>query len=216
MIPTYIIHHTPLKDRKEYLLRTLPWAQFIENSEYLISYHNDPTLWESRTSGLYSETIPSRVLSGGDMDCTTKHFEALTRISNLSVPGLILEDDAILLEGFWECLNETIQIKNSHLWDILFIGGAFPHTVAPTLSYDDKSPFVLKGHPCTNTVCSYIVKPKIATAIAHRLYKFGAALPIDFEFNYICRELGLMVCHYLPYVVQEGSSAGYYKGSQVR
>lgn len=216
MIPIYIIHHKPLADRKQYLQSVLPWAQYIESSEYELGQVGSPASWKQRTSGLYSEEIPYRQLSPGDIDCSTKHYEALTRISNLSVPGLILEDDAILLEGFWECLEEVVQEKNSNKCEVLFIGGAFPHTVAPTLHYDPESPFVLKGHPCSNTTCAYIVKPNVAAAIAHQLYKFGAVLPIDFEMNYIAKKLDLKVSHYLPYVVLEGSSAGYYRGSQSR
>jgi len=219
MIPIYVIHHKPLEDRKNYISRILPYAEFVESPSYSVNLIPTRSDWKNRTDGLYSGEIPFRDLSYGDMDCTSKHYTALTEISNLISPGLILEDDAILLNGFYDCIKDVQQKKNSSMWDILFIGGAFPHTVAPSIYSDfeeDMMPFIPKGHPCTNTVCSYIVKPDIAAAIAHHLYRYGAALPIDFEMNYICKELKLRVCHYLPYVVREGSSAGFYKGSQQR
>lgn len=217
MIPTYIIHHPPLVERKQYLQSVLPWAQFIESPTRTIKYEkNREFTWKIKLLDMYSGEIPYRELLAGDLDCTNKHYTALKEISNLSVPGLILEDDAILLEGFWKCLQEVVQEKNSSMWDVLFIGGAFPHTVAPTLHYDKNSPFVLKGNPCSNTACSYIVKPWAATALAHRLFRDGSTLPIDFEMNYLCSSLKLKVCHFLPYVVQEGSSAGYYQTSQQR
>lgn len=215
MIPTFIIHHKPLADRKVYLDRVLPDAMYITDDKIGPRYINTVDAWNNKVNGVYDGEFPYRPLTTGDISCANKHYEALGETSMLTVPALILEDDAIILEGLKQCLWEVIQKRNNSFWDLLFIGGAFPHTVAPTLHYDPDSPFVLKGSPCTNTVCSYIVKPDIAAAIAHKLSK-GITLPIDFEFNYICKELNLRVSHYLPYVVREGSSAGYYKGSQSR
>lgn len=224
MIPIYIIHHPPLVERKAYLSHALPFAQFIEKTELDICCEPDERAWKKRTEGMYGGEIPFRELAWGDYDCIEKHYAALTYTSNQTVPSLILEDDAILLEGFWECLHQVVQKENYNQWDVLFIGGAFPHTVAPSKYPTDKYPqleesflpFVPKGHPCSNTVCSYIVKPEVAALLAHHIWTKGVVLPIDFEMNYMCKELDLKVCHYLPYVVQEGSSAGYYKGSQVR
>lgn len=214
MLPVFIIHHKPLAERKVYLDRVLPDAMYITDQNYIgLRYHNDSDIWMEKSSDMYEGVIPYRQLALGDISCANKHYEALGIASQLTVPSLILEDDAIILDGFNECLWEVIQKRNASLFDILFVGGAFPHTIAPTISQN--GPFIRKGHPCTNTVCSYIVKPDIATAIAHRLSK-GITLPIDFEFNYILRELNLKVSHYLPYVIKEGSSAGYYGTSQQR
>lgn len=213
MIPTFIIHHKPLADRKVYLDRVLPDTMYITDDKIGPQYFNDSDIWMEKSSDMYGGVIPYRQLAMGDISCANKHYEALGIASQLTVPSLILEDDAIILDGFKQCMWEVIQKKNDSLFDILFIGGAFPHTIAPTISQNGS--FIRKGHPNSNTVCSYVVKPDIAAEIAHRLSK-GITLPIDFEFNYICRELQLKVCHYLPYVIREGSSAGYYRGSQQR
>jgi GR25 family glycosyltransferase involved in LPS biosynthesis len=219
MIPTYIIHHPPLASRKAYLSRVLPFARFIEETNFDICFEPDEREWKKRTKDLYEEEIPFRELAYGDKDCIEKHYAALTEISNLTVPGLILEDDAIILDGFWECLHRVVQKENYNQYDLLFIGGAFPHTVAPSIYPEhevEMAPFVPKGHPCSNTVCSYVVKPEIAAALSHHIWTKGAVLPIDFEINYICKQLNLKVCHFLPYVVLEGSSSGYYEKSQIR
>jgi GR25 family glycosyltransferase involved in LPS biosynthesis len=216
MIPIFVVHHAPLVERKTYLQKLLPYAEFVEKPMFSVPYVNDPELWKSRTEGLYGGEVPFREMRIGDLDCTNKHHHALTEASNLTTPSLILEDDAILMDGFYECLRDITRKKYEHLWDIAFVGGAFHHTVAPTISYEENNPFVTKGHPCGNTVCAYVIKPNVAALIGHDLYSNSTVLPIDFEFNFICKERKLRVCHYLPYVVAEGSSAGFYQGSQKR
>lgn len=220
MLPIFVVHYDKLTDRYDYLKKNIPFAQFITEpqdnlEDTYFKYHNDPKLWKERTSGLYGGEVPFRELKHGDKACFHKHMEALTKAYIYNTLCLILEDDAVLKPNFWKCFEHIFR-KDVHLWDILFIGGAFHHTVAPTISMIEDSPIVLKGHPCSNTVSAYIVKPRAAIALTHFFSKNGFTLPVDFEYNYAIKELGLRPAHYLPYMTYEGSSAGIYKGTQTR
>lgn len=215
MLPIRIIHHPPLKQRKEYLLSQDfgGFAEFYEHSIYKPLYIPDPKEWGKKCDGLYESIPPYRELAIGDQDCVDKHYRALTDSSYLKQTSLILEDDAIILPNFWETIKKFLSIPDR--WDICILGGAFPHTVAPTVLVDEDYEYYLKGNPATNTACSYIVHPNVAALIAHDLFR-GYTLPIDYELNYIIQKRNLTCVHPFEYCVKEGSSAGYYQRSQIR
>lgn len=227
MIPTFVVHYDKLTDRKKNIQKVFNFAQFItepqisdlkdaENHNFY-KYRNSPELWKERTQDLYSEKIPFRELKPGDISCFLKHLKALELAQSYSTPSLILEDDAIPDINIWKAINESLLRHVAVSWDVLLIGGAFDHNITRTI-YEITNNIVVKNHPATNTVCAYMVKPEVATRILHKISsnKNGYVLPIDFEYNYIFKELRLRVAHYIPYPIREGSSSGFYKGTQER
>ncbi len=225
MLPTFVVHYDKLTERKKNIQRVFNFARFITEPQiskvedadlsfytYLIGKSKE--LWKERTTGLYPEEIPYRELKTGDISCFLKHMKALEFAMDYE-HSLILEDDAIIDHNIWNCLYDLLRLKDYRYWDVLFIGGAFDHNIAKTL-YEVNDNIIVKDHPATNTVCSYIVKRHTAIAITKEIFQNGYVLPIDFEYNYIFKKLNLKVGHYVPYPIKEGSSTGFYKGTQER
>lgn len=215
----YIIHYPLLTDRKSYLdsmkLSNVEWISNHKKEDFTnvlpTKYIPFQGLWKLKLLNHYDENPEFRLLKPGDMACAENHIEAWRKISDNKM-GLILEDDAIFCNNFEDILSEVITIAPT--FDVLFIGGAFHHEkVAKTIKIDGH--FYKKTHPSTNTICAYILTPKAA----HKLYKIsnaGYTLPIDFEMNFWFDVLNFNVYHFIPYLVREGTSAGYYKSCQKR
>lgn len=173
-------------------------------------YNPDPGIWDFQCEGMYQKIPPFRELSNGSISCAIGHIKILELVSQQQENCLIIEDDALLCHDFdykLKILSNNLSHHNN--WDIVFIGGGFAHTVAPTLASVQKKDFgwILKGHPASNTVCSYIVNPISADILAKSLQKF--TLPIDFAINYAMKENDMKVWHIQPYLISEGSKTVY-------
>lgn len=210
----FCIHHTPLTERKNYLLGSPinGYCRFVETYDHEMTYVKCETEWNKRSIGLYPELPQYRELKHGDIDCFNKHCHALNMISDYHPFGMIIEDDAIISDTFFEDVKKAFKHYDS--WDVLFVGGAFHHNIAETIGENED--LYYKGHPASNTTCAYIIKQLPAAKILMYFSLMGYVLPIDFEFNYIMQKLDLKVAHLKNYCVKEGSSIGVYKGSQVR
>ena len=218
MIPVYIVHYDKLTDRYRSIMSG-PFANFaniITESSSIIRgcYKSNPEIWNERCKGLYDKIPPFRELKHGDIECSDKHMSALLEGQHLPGPFLVLEDDAIPNNHPIDIFRGIEEILFNKTWDVAIIGGAFDHTVAPTLWKEGN--FIRKGNPSTNTVCGYIIKPSAASLLLAQLFSCGYSLPIDFEYNYWFKVLNFKVVHYVPYLFTEGSSIGAFKGSQIR
>lgn len=218
MIPTYVVHHDKLTDRYNSIMNG-PFKNFIRlvtESDYFVKnrYIPDEEIWVHRCEGLYPKIPPYRELRHGDKECSDKHLSILLQGQHLPGPFLVLEDDAIPNYHPVDIFNGIEEILLNKHWDVAVIGGAFDHTIAPTKWQDGN--FIGKGHPSTNTVCAYIIRPYIASSLLHSILTNGYTLPIDFEYNYWFKALNFRVVHYVPYLFTEGSSIGAFKGSQIR
>jgi GR25 family glycosyltransferase involved in LPS biosynthesis len=222
MIPIYVNHHPPLIERKQYLesrLNTAPdvtWVteptgdQITEQME-AEWYSASPDEWNRKC--LWYDP-PFRRLRKSDISCSLGHILAWQDFINSGYyVGLFLEDDAIMVNSndFYQQLTNCCDDLPQDL-DVLFIGGGFNHTIAPTKKVAGN--FVLKNHPSTNTVCSYLLTQNAAIKMANHIHPF--TLPIDFEANYWFAELKFNVYHYLPYLIKEGTASGAYSSVQIR
>lgn len=221
MIPIYIIHYDKLTERRKYLSKALKQmdAAFVVHygkeylkQEHLDMYDPNEETWNKQCRGLYKEVPPFAKLTKGMISCSVGHIKTLKHISYRGVPCLILEDDAVLCDNFQEELDKVLETMKEVKWDVVFIGGAFPHDICPTMATHKN--LLLKNHPASNTVCSYIVSPDAAFKLWYYLKNF--TLPIDFAMNYVMKELNMKVWHVSPYLIREGTSAGIYKSSQER
>lgn len=222
MIPTYVIHYDKLTERREYLEKMLPHAKFVTEfgqdklgqSWFDNCYFEDKARWHRQCEGLYRESPPFNKLTKGMISCGIGHIETWKRVADGGIPCIILEDDAILCNNFEEEYDK-VAVNISKLngnWDVIFIGGAFPHDICKTLA--KKESLHLKDHPASNTVCGYIISPSAAELLYEKSYPF--TLPIDFAMNYWMKKLCMKVWHVVPYIIREGTSAGFYQSSQVR
>jgi GR25 family glycosyltransferase involved in LPS biosynthesis len=221
MIPIYVIHYDKLVERREYLEKVLPQAHFITKygrdslaqSWFDNCYLEDEARWHRHCMGLYRECPPFSTLTKGMISCGIGHAETWDLVHEINEPALILEDDAILCNNFDSHFKEAWEgIQKLPDWDVVFIGGAFPDDICKTLG--KKGNLLLKDHPASNTVCAYIIRPEAAANLYQKIYPF--TLPIDFAMNYWMKKLSMKVWHVVPYIIREGTSAGFYKSSQVR
>lgn len=223
MIPIYINHYKPLVERKKYLDAALngvsevkwitePDRSDIDDNITKEWYLPSEKIWKERCKNYY-DTVPDfRIQKAGDIACSLGHINAwkifTTTHCNL---GLFLEDDIILCDNFYQNLNIVCENIPSDL-DVLFIGGGFNHTVAPTKLQNGN--FILKDNPSTNCLCSYLITKNAAIKLLNVIKPF--TLPIDFEANYWFDKLKFNVYHHIPYIAKEGSSLGIYKSTQTR
>ena len=228
MLKTHIIHFRELYRRKEYLntvVKDAVWFDELDRNtiakEILELYYkpNNKSEWVRRCDDLYKEVPPFREQTPGDLCCSLSHVEAWRAFScddESDDWGLFLEDDAILCDNFYEVLDNILQVIPE--CDAIFLGGGFPHTVAPTLNIRKagKFQFIQKTHPATNCLCAYMLNKKTALGMYNYLMRHKIVLPIDFEVNFMFRELDTQVIHIDPMICREGSSVGVYSGSQER
>lgn len=223
---TYIIHYPKLIDRKTYLegvCQNIKWCSFttkdsLSEEQVLKFYSSCPATWEERTEGMYDGQVPFRELKPGDISCTANHILAWKDFieNDNNELGLFFEDDVILSENFYEKLDKIIEM--APLFDVLFLGGGFQHTVAPTISTKliKDYTFILKGHPSSNCVCSYVLNKDTARIMVEFFETNKSVLPIDFEVNYILKKINAVVFHIMPMICKEGSSIGQYASIQTR
>ncbi len=223
MIPIYINHYKPLTDRKKYLdtaLKGVPEVEWITepdrsdiNEEITNEWYlPSEKIWKERCKNYY-ETIPNfRTQKAGDIACSLGHLTGWKRfITTGHNLGLFFEDDIILCDNFYKHLTRVCENIPQDL-DILFIGGGFDHTVAPTKIQNGN--FILKDNPSTNCLCSYLMTREATIKMLNAIKPF--TLPIDFEANYWFDELKFNVYHHVPYLAKEGTALGIYKSVQTR
>ena len=218
----YVIHYPLLVERKEYIdsliaKGTLGNVEYIStwNREFISQnqepkYKPDENKWIKKCKNYYAEIPPFRELKPGDIACTLNHVEAWKKVAEHG-DALILEDDAIFCKNFNSIFDQIVSTSPD--FDVLFVGGAFYHeSVAKTKSkFND---YHCKSHPSTNTICAYVLTKKSAKLLVKNFTEH--TLPTDFEMNYWFDELNFNVYHHIPYLIKEGTSAGYYKTCQQR
>lgn len=227
MLPVYCVHYSPLTERREYIQSSQvgQFCQFVttdqeaQKEDIYNLYNPSEDVWKERCNGLYKEIPPYRELKIGDLGCAVNHIKALDACRNFEV-SMIIEDDAIFDRDIMGPIKKLMAFKQGFFnWDIAIIGGAFDHNVAPTIVESKDfggNSIILKGAPATNTVCGYLISREAAYMLKNALVNNKIVLPIDFEYNYWFKELNFKVVHYVPYPIIEGSSHGFYKGSQNR
>ena len=224
MYKTYVMHYTPLKDRREFIDRQL-LNQGISDAEFitefdkedlteqdLSAYNKDKDLHKElceisrKPHGLIGESPYSyEELSPSSISLNLKHLEAFRRFLDQELRyGLFLEDDCRFIEH--KDIQDVIQNAPPN-WDVLFIGGAFDHRVINVASIYSASPstqhdYVLARHPATNTTSSIIYNQSSVRRFLPYVESF--CLPIDWQLNYAFHKLNLNVYHTYPYLCTQG------------
>ncbi len=215
----HIIHYPKLTDRKEYIesqkLQDVEWMSKWNREDFALQppekYIPCPKLWHRKLSDYYKTKSDFRLLKPGDLACAENHIETWKTIADTDT-GLVLEDDVIFCDFFNEIFDQTIL--DCPNFDVLFVGGGFYHEDVAQTTQQIGS-FYQKSHPSTNTVCAYVLSRRAAQKLC-KIAESGYTLPIDFEMNYWFDILDFDVYHHIPYLIREGTSAGYYKTCQQR
>jgi GR25 family glycosyltransferase involved in LPS biosynthesis len=229
----FIIHHPKLSDRRAYIescrLNDICFiTKYNDGScdpistfnRYVYSKH----IWDLKCKGKFE----FRLLNKGDIACIESHIEAWNRIAKLDDYAMVLEDDvqfssqnsdpAITGRWFEQFVDGTnpasVMSRCPKPFDVLFIGGTFPHNTVSTTVYQTGN-FHRKDHPATNTAFAYIIGPSAAKKLC-KIALSGYSMPVDFEMNYWFDALDFIVYHHIPYIVTEGSATNVYKSSQLR
>lgn len=220
---TYVIHYTPLVDRKKSLAKKLEsldivpeWVEDYDRevvTSQTISDHYDSSRdgWESRMKTANSQDRGDyRELTPAEVSLCFKHREVIRRIAEGdSEYALILEDDAIFKRKSNAIIRLEIDMIMQKLpedWGIVFIGGGLSYK---TVSFEVKKSTMWKAAiPAVNCTSSFLITQKVAQLIQREQY---FALPFDHELSYLIAKNNITVYHQIPYVMGQGSVSGDFK-----
>ena len=200
---TYVMHYTPLVDRRKHIDRQLRKqnidAVFIETEE---------------GPGIYKN------LDKGPISLFKKHIHTWVAISNGSDPyALILEDDAVLAHDFSAKLDHYISQLPPD-FDMLFVGNGLSDnyhlnipagTIGIRTPYTDNAPF----NGITRCTDSYV----LSKACAYRMLQYLHAVPVidlpaDHWMNMVACNMNFSKVYWAePTIVSQGSEIGLFNSS---
>lgn len=218
MFKTYIMHYTPLSERKGFVLDQLSIAgisdfEFITEfdredltDEDLLKYDKDPDVHKrvseiSRRPHGFAGSLQYNYeqMSLSSVSLNLKHLEAFKRFLDQDLDfALFLEDDCRFTNS---TKVETVIEEAPENWDVIFLGGAFSHGIITPISLVGGS-YILAQHPSTNTTSSIIYNKDSVRKILPHMESF--CVPIDWQLNYAFYKANLNVYHTYPYLCTQG------------
>jgi GR25 family glycosyltransferase involved in LPS biosynthesis len=218
MYKTYVMHYTPLKDRREFisqqlLLKGISDAEFITEfdredltEQDLYRYNKDKDLHKevseiSRRPHGFAGSVQYNYeqMSLASVSLNLKHLEGFRRFLDQDLNfALFLEDDCRFISS---TKIETIIEQAPENWDVIFLGGAFNHGIITPISVVGGS-YILAQHPSTNTTSSIIYNKNSVRKILPYMESF--CVSIDWQLNYAFYKANLNVYHTYPYLCTQG------------
>ena len=213
---TYVIHYTPLKERKNYMLKELNKRSLIY---YFIEDYDREKLSDKDLKIFDINKVKLSMCSN-----IRKHICAYKKIFNNKYNySLILEDDVILDKDFISKLKIALE-QLPHDYDMLFIGNGcnlhIPLIERKPLKFIYKKGIEESkwgGNGATRCTDSYLVSKKCANKLLNYIFKLkerAIQKPSDFWLNEVIRELKLKIYWMEPTIVTQGTQIGKYKSSQ--
>ena len=208
----FVIHYKKLIDRKLFILaqfkkHNITDYEFIEIERDDLSNHNISMFHKN--------------YKNCKMSMSLKHFYAYKEISDKYDNGLILEDDAILINNFTDILNKYMdQLPKNY--DMLFIGdGCNLHIeknkLIPNQNIYEKClyPTLWGGKGASRCSDSYIISKKCANKLCEYInnLNYKIELPLDWWINVAARDNNFKVYWAEPTIVTQGSQNGLFKTS---
>ena len=201
-------HYEPLRERKEKIIKDIPFDLKWVQSEPRETYWNThPQEWAKKLP-----STPPRPLTQAEISLAHKHIECYKDIvKNQHQLSLVLEDDVILHNDFVNLFNSNLE--NTPIdWDFIFIGSGcglgIPHHFQQPKKVAYKIP-----HPASKCTDSYCVTYEAAKKILSTIIPF--TFPIDFELNYQMERHDMNVYWWEPSLVVQGSQCGVF-GSAIQ
>ena len=210
----YVIHYTPLKERKEFQKKQLNDLS-LRNTEFIENYDKE-SLSSDDVIKFNKNKLSLPVIS-----LFKKHIFTLELIQKSKYSlNLILEDDAILNKNFNNLLSQAVaQLPKDY--DMLFIdegpGLHIPSTSTAKLVYKkDIYPSAWGGNGATRGSGGILVNKKCTEKIYNfykKMEKDEIDLPIDYWLNVAIRELKLNIYWMEPTIIRQGSVTGKFNSS---
>jgi len=211
----FVIHYKKLTERKAAILQQFQKHK-ITDFEFVEIDRNELHTQPSQDLRLFESGYSKQQIA-----ITLSHMYAYKQIAAKYDRALILEDDAILSDGFTDSLNlYCSQLPTSY--DMLFIGDGcgfhIPKTdQVPAKHVYEKSLFPTSwgGNGATRCTDSYVISKKCAVklCIYLQMLPYKIQLPIDWWLNTAARDTRLNVYWAEPTIVTQGTETGVYSVS---
>jgi GR25 family glycosyltransferase involved in LPS biosynthesis len=184
MIKYFCIHHSPAKERKEYL------TPFFKKDNLDFNWIEDflPSSHEvlSKEKIFNEHSANKSYLNNAEISCYLKHLKAIEIIAKSNFNGLIIEDD-IEIPNF--SLNEYCTKIEKDLvdneGDILFIGSFTNHDIP----LDFPNELVHEKWMRSRCAHCYLITNKTANKI--HSYMSDIIAPLDWQLNYAIQKFNL-------------------------
>lgn len=210
---TYVIHYTPLLERKQFLLK--------EFNKHSLIYHFIEDYDQEKLSDEDLKIFDTNKVKLSMCSNIIKHIDAYRNIMNNKYKySLILEDDVILDDKFEDKLNKSLkQLPDNY--DMLFIGNGcnFHIPLVEPLKFIYKKcrePTSWGGNGGTRCTDSYLVSKKGAKKLINYISKIKKGtinITSDWWLNQVIRDLKLEIYWMEPTIVTQGTQTGKYNSS---
>ncbi len=211
--PVFVVHYTPLKERKILLTENLKREGLDKKTHWIENFDREAiTEWPELA-------LPVQHLSRGVIAVNMAHVDALRRIAESKEGyGLVLEDDVV----FEKSAAALVREYSSELpqdWDLFFIGNGGNFHIPFWRRRPGKHVYLKEntktrwgGEGATRCADSYFVTRKAALALLDSVQlQRPFRLPIDWALNKAIQEKNLKVYWMEPTVTYQGSQHGLYK-----
>ena len=211
----YVIHYTPLKDRKAFLLNEL--------NKHSLNYRFIEDHDREKLSDMDLKLFDKAKLTLGEISIFKKNIQAWEQIVNSQHKyNLIFEDDVILDNDFNEKLEKGLEQLPAD-YDMLSIGSCCNLHITRSqiksgkLIYNKGKEQASRGETgATRCTDSYLVSQKCAKKIIRyisNLKEREIRLPVDHWLNKVIIDLQLEIYWMEPTIVIQGTESGKYKSS---
>jgi len=201
----FLVHKKGLKNRLNNILELLTKCNFVEDIEIVTSEDSSVVFAsDAERNSILLPNFPNKNLTNKEKSLYHKQYKILEKISNLTEPALVFEDDVffdpIILEKF---IADLKNIPND--WDFIFFG------TGCNLSIEGqgfvKNTKLLKSK-CTD---SMLITPSAANKLFNEIKQNKAYYAYDWDLNYRFLKLNMNVYWYEPGITIQGSQNNIYK-----
>jgi len=211
----YIIHYTPLKERKQFLLN--------EFNKHSLNYHFIEDYDREKLSGEDLKIFNTNKVKLSMCSNIRKHIHTYQKIINSNYKyNLIFEDDVVLDKGFNQKLENGLkQLPDDY--DLLFIGnGCNLHIESSNIQQNKliykkcREPTLWGGNGGTRCTDSYLVSQNCAKKLINYISKLKEGeiqMASDWWLNQVIRDLQLEIYWMEPTIVTQGTQNGKYNSS---
>jgi glycosyl transferase, family 25 len=204
----FVVHYTPLRERKEHMLREL--AREGVDAVFIESFDRE---------ALTPDGLSKFRIVPAEASLLLKHVEAWRRVVDQNLPyALVFEDDAILVEGFQSKLKAYLEETPSD-FDLLMINEGCNLHISNIV---EGKHIYLRGTTATSwggdggTRCldGYVISNKCARSFID-LFQSSRSIskPIDWWTNDLLRFIDATVYWAEPSLVSQGTETGLFKSS---
>lgn len=220
----FVVHYKKLVARRQALEQRLMEeglsADFVDQYDRETITKSDRRLFDNGIQWLRLR----RRMSAVQVAISLSHAWCFQRAAEFSTPTLVLEDDALLSEGFARALEGCLRDLPQH-WDLLFLGDGCGFHIPSDMQCAGRlvhpkgreaTPW--GGAGATRCTDSYVMTPRAAAALRDEFFDSRRKIdqPIDWWMNDAIRTRSLEVFWAEPTIVSQGSQSDLYGSSYTR